>query len=200
MNARCLQELVCRFEISGARFKRPMMRDTWQLLNMFIMVCSWDLIMISQRFFAQVFGIESLSWFLLVRLPYAKLWIQDTVVLVRWTLIQWLTHLLSLHHLKKPKMHYHSLMSVHSIEASLQWGRLICQKGLEDVLLQTWNTMMVIDHWKKAAEREMKTKKKWKSNLCHELIWLSSQGWQTATATTATTATTTTTATDMTVG
>ena len=39
MNAR-------RFEISRARLEWPMMKDTWQLLNEFIMVCSWDLMMI----------------------------------------------------------------------------------------------------------------------------------------------------------
>ena len=54
MNARRLQELGCRFEISGARFERPMMKDTWQLLNVFIMVCSWDLIMVgfTEKFWA----------------------------------------------------------------------------------------------------------------------------------------------------
>ena len=54
MKARCLQELGCRFEISGARFERPMMKGTWQLLNVFIMVCSWDLIMVgfTEKFWA----------------------------------------------------------------------------------------------------------------------------------------------------
>ena len=46
MKARRFQEPGCRFEISGARFERPMMKGTWQLLNVFIMVCSWDLIMV----------------------------------------------------------------------------------------------------------------------------------------------------------
>ena len=54
MKARRLQELGCRFEISEARFERPMMKDTWQLLNVFIMVCSWDLIMVgfTEKFWA----------------------------------------------------------------------------------------------------------------------------------------------------
>ena len=54
MNAWRLQELGCRFEISGAHFERPMMKDTWQLLNVFLMVCSWDLIMVelTEKFWA----------------------------------------------------------------------------------------------------------------------------------------------------
>ena len=54
MNARRLQELGCLFEISGARFDRPMMKDTWELLIVFIMVCSWDLIMVglTEKFWA----------------------------------------------------------------------------------------------------------------------------------------------------
>ena len=54
MNAWRLQELGCRFEISGPHLERPTMKDTWQLLNVFIVVCSWDLIMVGfkEKFWA----------------------------------------------------------------------------------------------------------------------------------------------------
>ena len=42
MNARRLRAQVCRFETSGARFERPTMKETFQLLTVFIMVCSWE--------------------------------------------------------------------------------------------------------------------------------------------------------------
>ena len=42
MNARRLRAQACRFETSGARFERPTMKETFQLLTVFIMVCSWE--------------------------------------------------------------------------------------------------------------------------------------------------------------
>ena len=63
MNSRC-------FEISRARFERPMMKDTWQLLNEFIMVCSWQPIMIgfTEKFWAWKHESDDRNWFSLVAL------------------------------------------------------------------------------------------------------------------------------------
>ena len=47
MNARRLRAQACRFETSGARFERPTMKETFQLLNVCIMVCSWEPIMVA---------------------------------------------------------------------------------------------------------------------------------------------------------
>ena len=65
MKAQRLQELGYRFEISGARFERPMMKDTWQLLNAFIMVCSWDLILVgfTEKFCAWKPENDGGNWF-----------------------------------------------------------------------------------------------------------------------------------------
>ena len=59
-----------RFEISRARFERPMMKDTWQLLNEFIMVCSWDLIMngFTEKFWAWKQESDNRNWFSFVAL------------------------------------------------------------------------------------------------------------------------------------
>jgi len=65
MNARRLQELGCRFEISGAHFEQPMMKDAWQLLNVFLMVFSWDLIMVGfmEKFLAWKPESDGENWF-----------------------------------------------------------------------------------------------------------------------------------------
>ena len=63
MNAR-------RFEISRARFERPMMKDTWQLLNEFIIVCSWDFMMtrFTEKFWTWKQESDGRNWFSFVAL------------------------------------------------------------------------------------------------------------------------------------